>query len=76
MRMQFVQNVAIDIEEIAAVGALPDQMKIPDFIEQSARHGCSYRYEARIWRFLELILGGCTTQGKRPGARGRIARLA
>ena len=38
MRVQFVQHVAIDIEQIAAVGALPDPMKIPDFVEQRARH--------------------------------------
>ena len=38
MRMQFVQNVAIDVEQIAAVGALSDAMRIPDFVEQCARH--------------------------------------
>jgi hypothetical protein len=39
MRMQFVQHVAVDIEQVAAVGALSDQVRIPDFVEQSARHG-------------------------------------
>ena len=39
MRVQFVQHVTVDIEQVAAVGALPDQVRIPDFVEQSARHG-------------------------------------
>ena len=39
MRMQFVQHVPVDIEQVAAIGALSDQMQIPDFVEQSARHG-------------------------------------
>jgi hypothetical protein len=34
MGVQFMQHVTVDIDEIAAVGALPDAMKIPDFIEQ------------------------------------------
>ena len=39
MRMQFVQHVPVDIEQVAAIGALSDQVRIPDFVEQSARHG-------------------------------------
>ena len=38
MRVQFVKHVAIDIEQIAAVAALSDAMKIPDFVEQRVRH--------------------------------------
>jgi hypothetical protein len=37
--VQFVQDMAIDIDQIAAVRTLPDAMKIPDFVEQAARHG-------------------------------------
>ena len=33
MSMQLVQHMAIDINEIAAVGALRDTMKVPYFIE-------------------------------------------
>jgi hypothetical protein len=36
--VQFVEHVAIDIEQITAVAALSDPMKIPDFVEQRARH--------------------------------------
>jgi len=39
MGMQFVQHVPIDIDQIAAVGALADAVKVPDLVEQSARHG-------------------------------------
>ena len=39
VRMQFVKDVAVDIDEIAAVAALADAMKLPDFFEQGARHG-------------------------------------
>ena len=38
MRVQFVEHVAIDIEQVTAVAALSDPMKIPDFVEQRARH--------------------------------------
>jgi hypothetical protein len=38
MRVQFMQDVAVDIEQIAAVAALSDPMKIPNFVEQSPRH--------------------------------------
>ena len=37
--VQFVQDMTVDIEQIAAVGALADAMKVPDLVEQSARHG-------------------------------------
>jgi hypothetical protein len=33
VRMQFVQDVAVDIEKIAPIGTLADTMKIPDFGE-------------------------------------------
>jgi hypothetical protein len=36
-----VQDVTIDINEIATVGTLTDPMKIPDLVEQSFCHGLS-----------------------------------
>jgi hypothetical protein len=36
--MQFMQHMAIDIDQVAPVGALPDPMEIPDLVEQCARH--------------------------------------
>ena len=39
MGMQLVQHMAVDIDEIAAVAALSDAMKVPDFVEQRSRHG-------------------------------------
>ena len=38
VRVQLVQHVPVDVEEVAAIGALPDQMKIPDLVEQGPRH--------------------------------------
>jgi len=32
-RMQFMQDIAVDLDEFAAIGALRDAMKIPDLIE-------------------------------------------
>jgi catechol 2,3-dioxygenase-like lactoylglutathione lyase family enzyme len=40
MGVQFVQHMAIDVDEIAAVGALRDAMKIPYFGEQRLLHDC------------------------------------
>ncbi len=37
-RVQLVQHVAVDIDEVAAIGALRHQMGVPDFVEQSAGH--------------------------------------
>jgi hypothetical protein len=31
--MQFVQHMTVDIDEIAAIGALRDAMKVPYFVE-------------------------------------------
>jgi hypothetical protein len=39
MGVQLVQHVAIDIEQIAAVGALADAIEIPDIVEQSLGQG-------------------------------------
>ena len=33
MRMQFVKDMAVDVDEIAAIGALRDAMKVPYFVE-------------------------------------------
>jgi hypothetical protein len=66
--MQFMQHMAIDIDQVAPVGALPDPMEIPDLVEQCTRHaiilgrgigrrpGCP-------------ILSGATAQGKPAAAR-------
>ena len=37
-RVQLVQHVAVDIDEVAAVGAPCDQVGIPDLVEQSLGH--------------------------------------
>jgi len=37
--VQFVQDMPVDIEQIAAIGALADAMEVPDFVEQSSGHG-------------------------------------
>ena len=37
-RVQLVQHVAVDIDELAAVGAARDQMGIPDLVEQGFGH--------------------------------------
>ena len=37
-RMQFVQHVPVDIDEIAAVGAPRHQMRVPDLVEQRRGH--------------------------------------
>jgi len=50
MGMQFVQNVPVDIDQVAAVGALPDAMKVPDLVEQSARHGAPKDEAAHLGR--------------------------
>ncbi len=42
MGMQFMENVTVDIEKIAAIGTLADTVEIPDFVEQGAGHGGCY----------------------------------
>ena len=37
-RMQLMQDMPIDIDELAAIGALRDHMRVPDFLEQRFRH--------------------------------------
>jgi hypothetical protein len=37
--VQIVQHVAIDIDEVAAIGAARHEMGIPDLVEQGLRHG-------------------------------------
>ena len=32
--MQLMQHVAVDIDQVAAVDALGDEMGVPDFVEQ------------------------------------------
>jgi hypothetical protein len=65
MGVQFMQHMPVDVEQIAAVGALADPMKVPNFVEQSARHGVSLALKASIWRPKTCaILGALPTQGK------------
>jgi hypothetical protein len=42
-RVQLVQHVAVDIDEVASVGAPRDQMRVPDLVEQGLSHGCVAR---------------------------------
>jgi hypothetical protein len=37
--MQLMEDMPVDIEQIAAVRALADTVKVPDLVEQSAWHG-------------------------------------
>jgi hypothetical protein len=37
-RVQLVQHVAIDVDQLAAVGAFRDAVSVPNFIEQGFRH--------------------------------------
>ena len=37
-RVQLVQNVAIDIDEVATIAALGHEVGIPDFVEEGLRH--------------------------------------
>src|SRR5581483_10338037 len=74
MRMQFVEHMPVDVEQIAPVGALPGQMRVPDLVEQSMRHGVAlvFRGCALVFRFLRqlialasrTILGEAIVQGK------------
>ena len=50
-RVQLMQHMAVDIDEIAAVDALRDEMGVPDLVEQGAGH--------------EVILRGPTLWAKR-----------
>ena len=49
-RVQFVQHVAIDVDQLAAIGALGDAVGVPDFVEQGAGHDAA--------RNGGIILGG------------------
>ncbi len=31
--VKLMEDVTVDVEQIAAVGALPDQMQVPDLVE-------------------------------------------
>jgi hypothetical protein len=69
--MQFVQDVPIDVDKIAAVGPLPDQMKVPDLIEQSTRHGVIHlawidRKAANISGYLGRLDGSMQASSNRP----------
>jgi hypothetical protein len=58
--VQLVQHVPVDIDEIAAIGAPPHQVRLPDLVEQGLGHGlaaCSLNFVAdrsgaAIWRHL------------------------
>jgi hypothetical protein len=47
VRVQLMQHVAVDIDQIASVTALSDAMKVPDFVEQGARHGVTMYRRSR-----------------------------
>jgi hypothetical protein len=59
-RVQLVQHVSVDIDEITAIGAPPHQMGLPDLVEQGLGHGLAAyglnfvadRSGAAIWRHL------------------------
>ena len=38
-RVQLVQHVAVDVDQLAAVGAARDEMGVPDLVEQGFGHG-------------------------------------
>ncbi len=58
MGMQFVQHVTVDIDELAAVGALADAVEVPDLVEQSARHGVPTRLGRASWAGLSRKASG------------------
>ena len=59
-RVQLVQHVTIDVDQLAAIGAPRDQMIVPDFLEQGLGHGAPPQWAA--------ILVACPREGKHAGA--------
>ena len=69
-RVQLVQHVPVDIDELAAIGALRDQMGIPDLVEQGVGHDVATFGSKLVGRIAcsvvaSGILGGPTVEGKR-----------
>ena len=63
--VQLVQHVAVDIDEVAAIGTPRHQMGFPDFVEQVSGHGlaaCGLNFPALLFGG---ILGAPTIQRKR-----------
>src|SRR5947209_12935531 len=70
--MQLMQHMPVDIDQIAAVNALRDTMKLPDLFEQSSLHERSV-YESSVYDCLGQIglhiLVGSVLLSKRPNRR-------
>jgi len=67
-----VQHVPIDIDELAAIGALRHQMGLPDFLEQREGHEVvafarDHALPSRRLGRRHGILGGPTVEGKLSG---------
>jgi hypothetical protein len=60
-RMQLMQHVAVDIDQVAAIDAPRHEMVIPDLVEQRLGHGWNPGFELALrWR----IVGGGGGDGK------------
>src|SRR5204863_5900364 len=57
VRMQLMQHMPVDIDQIAAVGALRNAMKLPDLFEQSSLHESSV-YDCLGQIGLHILVGG------------------
>jgi hypothetical protein len=57
-----MQHMTVDVYQLAPIGALRDQMSVPDFLEQGAGHGS-------LPLTLATILVACPNEGK-PRWRG------
>jgi hypothetical protein len=67
-RVQLVQHVPVDIDEVAAVGAPPHQVRLPDLVEQGLGHDGFGQWlcaEIAMASSLTRILGGPRVEGKR-----------
>jgi len=71
-RMQLVQHVAVDIDEIAAVGALGDEVGVPDLVQQGVGHGI-VAFGSRLLGELARSRPSVSREAKRctPGASPR-----
>ena len=73
VRMQLMQHMPVDIDQIAAVGALRDTMKLPDLFEQSSLHERSVHesalYDCLGQIGLHILVGGMFLS-KRPISGG------
>ena len=66
--VQLVQHVPVDIDEVAAIGAPPHQVRLPDLVEQGLGHDGFGQWlcaEIVMASSLTRILGGPRVEGKR-----------